>query len=88
MSGTHSCTGIIPRFDLKLAKALLRKGKPQSEVIAAAVRLGDRQLKCNIERFIELHLQANLGENNAFMVVQRREITGGRKPFRVEKMRK
>ena len=43
---------IIPRFDLERAKLLLRQGRRPAEVIAAAVRLGDDQLKRSIELFI------------------------------------
>lgn len=45
-------SNIIPRFDLERAKLLLRQGRQPAEVIAAAVRLGDEQLKRSIELFI------------------------------------
>jgi hypothetical protein len=43
---------IVPRFDLAQAKLLLQRGRRPSEVIAAAVRLGDHQLKRSIELFV------------------------------------
>ena len=43
---------IVPRFDLKQAKRLLQRGRRPSDVIAAAVRLGDHQLKRSIELYI------------------------------------
>ena len=54
MSDAGTATSnIIPRFDYTLAKKLLQEGKCSSEVVAAAERLGDHQLKRSIERHIE-----------------------------------
>ena len=61
-------TGIIPRFDLQRAKELLQRGKPPTEVIAAAVRLGDDQLKRSIELFVAC------GENAPLKFAERREV--------------
>jgi hypothetical protein len=47
-----SVSGIIPRFDFKQAQLLLQKGKTSSEVIAAAERLGDDQLKQQIVMYV------------------------------------
>ena len=58
----ESTSNIIPRFDLELAKTLLKRGKCSSEVVAAAERLGDHQLKRSIERYIEsTHESRSLG---------------------------
>ena len=43
---------IIPRFDLDRAIVLLRQGRSPSKVIAAAERLGDNQLKHDINMYI------------------------------------
>jgi hypothetical protein len=63
-----SVTGTIPRFDLKQAKVLLQKGRSPGDVIAAAVRLGDHQLKRSIELYIAF------GDNCPIKLVQRREV--------------
>ena len=47
-----SATGIIPRFDLQQARWLLQKGRTPLEVIAAAERLGDDQLKEQIVMYV------------------------------------
>ena len=47
-----SASGIIPRFDFKQARSLLQKGKTPIEVIAAAERLGDDQLKQQIVMYV------------------------------------
>jgi hypothetical protein len=48
----HPASGIIPRFDFKQAQLLLQKGRTPSEVIAAAERLGDDQLKRDIITYV------------------------------------
>ena len=74
----ESTSNITPRFDLELAKTLLKRGKCSSEVVAAAERLGDHQLKRSIERYIEsTHESRSLGN------ILRRELGLGsvRYPF-------
>ena len=55
-----SASGIIPRFDFKQARSLLQKGKTPIEVIAAAERLGDDQLKQQIVMYVSSAIQARL----------------------------
>jgi len=47
-----SVTGIIPRLDFAQAAKLLRKGKSPRDVIAAAERLGNHELKKQIELYV------------------------------------
>ena len=47
-----SVTGIIPRFDFAQAVKLLRKGKTPRDVIEAAERLGNHELKKQIELYV------------------------------------
>ena len=61
-------SSIVPRFDLERAKQLLRQGRRPAEVIAAAVRLGDDQLKRSIELFVAC------GENAPLKFAERREV--------------
>ena len=59
---------IVPRFDLAQAKLLLQGGRRPSEVVAAAVRLGDHQLKRSIELFVAC------GDEDPLTFVWRREV--------------
>lgn len=47
-----SVTGIIPRLDFAQAVKLLQKGKSPSDVIEAAERLGNHELKKQIELYV------------------------------------
>ena len=70
MSDAGTATSnIIPRFDYTLAKKLLQEGKFSSEVVAAAERLGDHQLKRSIDRHIE-----SLRGSHSLKNVLRREL--------------
>jgi|EP00966_Prymnesium_polylepis_P147279 hypothetical protein len=64
----QSATGIIPRFNLKQVQVLLQKARSPSEVIAAAMRLGDHDL----EQQIVKHVLKGIGNPVSF--VQGREV--------------
>ena len=63
-----SGSGIIPRFNFNQAQVLLQKGRSPSEVIAAAMRLGDHDL----EQQIVKHVLKGIGNPVSF--VQGREV--------------